>query len=62
MGRRSKINVIKHFCQQTIEIGKPLSQKLKKKRVGKTRSSFKLTFIVARDLPYPSDNRQKNVC
>lgn len=30
MDRRSKINVIKHFCQQTIEIGKPLSQKKKK--------------------------------
>lgn len=33
MDRRSKINVIKHFWQQTIEIGKPLSQ-----RVGKTRT------------------------
>lgn len=30
MDRRSKINVIKHFCQQTIEIGNHFRKKNKK--------------------------------
>lgn len=63
MDRRSKINVIKHFCQQTIEIGKPLSH-THKKELEKQEALSNLLSLFQRiyHIPVTIDGKKSSRC